>query len=608
MGKTLRDAGTVSAALDVLGEYSRRREVYDSRARKEERRFATIGNLRLAVAVGAAVVAWATFGAGVLSPAWLALPAALFVALVIWHERVMQRQKAAERAVRLYQRGLDRLADRWAGQGEGGERFRDPQHLYADDLDLFGGGSLFQLLNGARTPVGEETLAEWLKRPADVDVVRGRQQAVEELRGRLDLREDLALLGEEVRSRLDARALLAWARGTPVAFAPRVRWVAPVLATLFWGVVAACFVLRLPLSFALPVLLAMVGFGITLRPKVLQVIGAVDEPGRDLRLLAEVLERLERESFTSPRLVALRGKLALGGLPPSRQIGQLSRLIDLLDSRRNPAFAPLAATLLWGTQFAVAIERWRQRHGAAVPQWLAAVGEVEALLSLAAYAYEHPADPFPELAREGPCYDGEALGHPLLPDEVCVRNSVRLDRHWQLLIVSGSNMSGKSTLLRAVGVNAVLAFAGAPVRARSLLVAPLVLGASMRVQDSLQAGASRFYAEISRLRDVVALAGGAVPLLFLLDELLSGTNSHDRRIGAEAVVKGLVERGAVGLVTTHDLALAQIAEELPGRAANVHFEDRMEGGGLVFDYTMRPGVVRRSNALELMRAVGLEVR
>jgi len=320
-----------------------------------------------------------------------------------------------------------------------------------------------------------------------------------------------------------------------------------------------------------------------------------------------VLRRLEREQFSSPRLVEVRAALDVEGLAPSRQIAQLNRLIDLLDARRNMMFAPLAALLLWPLQLAFVIERWRQRSGPAVARWLAAVGELEALTSLAGYSYEHPQDPFPELAEGEGYFEGEGLGHPLIPEGRNVRTDLRLSDEPRVLVISGSNMSGKSTLLRTVGTNTVMALAGAPVRARRLRLSAMEVGASIRIQDSLQAGASRFYAEITRLRQIVELTKKAIPVLFLLDEILHGTNSHDRLIGAEGVVRGLIDRGAIGMVTTHDLALAQIAEELVPRAANVHFEDHLEGGKIAFDYRLRPGVVQRSNALELMRSVGLEV-
>jgi DNA mismatch repair ATPase MutS len=234
------------------------------------------------------------------------------------------------------------------------------------------------------------------------------------------------------------------------------------------------------------------------------------------------------------------------------------------------------------------------------------VGEIEALCSLASHAFEHPNDPFPEFSSESRCLEAEGAAHPLLDEKRAVRNDVSLSDGLRLLVVSGSNMSGKSTLLRTVGVNVVLAQAGAPVRARRLLLSPLAIGASIRITDSLQDGISHFYAEILRIRQIVELTAGPLPVLFLIDEFLHGTNSHDRRVGAEALATSLLNRGAMGLITTHDLALAHIVET-SGTAANVHFEDQLVDGRIHFDYVMQPGVVRKSNALELMRSVGLEI-
>jgi DNA mismatch repair ATPase MutS len=275
-------------------------------------------------------------------------------------------------------------------------------------------------------------------------------------------------------------------------------------------------------------------------------------------------------------------------------------------------FAPIAAVLMWGTHIAWAIERWRAAHGLKIGTWLRAVGEFEALSSLAAYRFEHPGDPFPELRPISPAaadaaFEGIALGHPLVAAARMVPNDVHLTGDTRLFVVSGSNMSGKSTLLRTVGVNAVLAFAGAPVRATSLRLSELSIGATLRIQDSLQEGRSRFYAEITRVRRLADVAQGPRPLLFLLDELFHGTNSHDRLVGASGVLRSLVERGAIGLITTHDLALTAVADNLAPRAVNVHFEDRFEAGDIQFDYRMKPGPVSHSNAIALMRAVGLHV-
>jgi DNA mismatch repair ATPase MutS len=264
--------------------------------------------------------------------------------------------------------------------------------------------------------------------------------------------------------------------------------------------------------------------------------------------------------------------------------------------------------LLWSPFLALAIERWKRRNGAHVRGWLATVADFEAFAALSAYRYEHPGDPFPTIVAGDAMFDGIGLGHPLLPAEQMVRNDVHLAGDTRLLVVSGSNMSGKSTLLRTVGINAILAMAGAPVRVTSLRISPLVVGATLRIQDSLQEGRSRFYAEILRIRELADLAAGPTPLLFLLDELLQGTNSHDRLVGSAGILRSLLDRGAIGLVTTHDLALTAIADELAPRAGNVHFEDSFDDREIRFDYHVKPGPVLRSNALALMRAVGLDVR
>jgi hypothetical protein len=610
------DARRVSASVmnepvemrpdDPHGEYARRREARRAAAAEQERRYRQIWHGRRAAVIAGALIAWLALGLGWIGWWWLALPVIGYLALAVLHERVAQTRQQLERAAAVYERGLARLEDRWAGTGETGERFLDRSHPYAEDLDLFGKGSLFELLCAARTRAGENTLAAWLLAPAPLDEVRARQAAVDELRPRLDLREALARRGEELRSGVDPESLAAWAGAEPVKIARWERWIAPALAAL----TAASLVLWIALGWGkvfLAVLILRGAITLRWRARAQRIISGIDRPVRELALLSHLLAQLERERFTALRLVKLRAELDTDGLAPSQQIARFERLIDLLDAPKNQFFAPFAFLLLWSPQVAFAIEAWRQKSGPAVSRWLSAVGEIEALCSLAGYAYEHPADPFPELIADGACFEGEGLGHPLLAEARCVRNDLRLGRERRVLIVSGSNMSGKSTLLRTVGVNVVLALAGAPARARRLRLSPLAVGASIHIQDSLQTGSSHFYAEITRLRQIVDLAKGERPLLFLLDEILHGTNSHDRRIGAEAVVRGLVARGAIGLVTTHDLALARIVDELAPRAANVHFQDEIKDGRMSFDYRMHPGVVERSNALELMRSVGLEV-
>jgi len=569
---------------------------------RRDRRFSYA---RLLVFVAAAVLAIGWWRAVV--PLWpVALSAVLFLALVQRHDRIVRALAAVIRSIDFYERGLARIEDRWVGGGEPGDRFRDDRHLYANDLDLFGHGSLFELLSIARTRAGEETLADWLKHPASPTEIHARQEAVTELTAALDLREALSLAGSDVRAAVDSDTLVAWAEGTAVL--PR-RWPRGVAATLTTMAAAsgAYAIATGSVGPFVAVVVAEALFSIPLRARVQQALHAAEGPARDLDVLAHVVACLEHADLATPRLTALQHELQTARDSASRAIRSLHRLVELHDWQHNQFFAPVAAAFLWGTHLAWAIEGWRRVHGLHVRAWLRTVGEFEALSSLSAYRYEHPGDTWPEIVEGAAQFEAKTIAHPLIAAARATPNDVWLTNDTRLLVVSGSNMSGKSTLLRTVGVNAVLAQAGAPVRSVDLRLTPLAIGATLRIQDSLQEGRSRFYAEITRIRELADVSNGPVPLLFLLDELFQGTNSHDRLVGAAGLLRSLIDRGGIGLITTHDLALTAIADDLSPRAANVHFEDRFEGGEIRFDYRLKPGPVTRSNAIALMRAVGLDI-
>ena len=594
-------------------EYQERRAARASEHARLARLDARVSYARLAVVAAFAVTLWIVLRAGA-TPWLFAFPAAAFAALAAWHERVLRALDCASRAVTFYEHGIARIDDEWHGIGETGDRFLVPDHLYARDLDIFGPASLFQLLSRARTHLGEEVLARWLSAPADATTIRERQAAVVELREALDFREALATAGGASRD-IDTAALSVWASGRAQ---PESIWLRATAVVLAVGIIAtvAWWARGGPMAPLLVVIMLKMILTRPSRKRVAGVVRGVERPLGQLDVLADTLSLIERSTFTSARLQAIHAEIVSHGVVPSEAIRRLKRLVDLLDWRRNTFFAPVAAAVSWALHFAVAIQNWRREFGPKVIVWLDAVAEYEALSSLAAYAYEHADDPFPAFVEHGEAarFEGASLGHPLVPAARMVRNDVFLTPQTRLLIISGSNMSGKSTLLRTVGVNVVLAMAGGPVRAQTLTLSPLAVGATLHVHDSLQAGRSRFFAEISRIRDVAALAGaGPAPprdgmgLLFLLDELFQGTNSHDRKIGAEALLLNFIDRGAIGLTTTHDLALTGIAAESRGRAVNVHFQDVLQDGELIFDYKMKPGPVTHSNALALMKAVGLPV-
>ncbi|HWE85544.1 MAG TPA: hypothetical protein VG267_11410 [Terracidiphilus sp.] len=572
---------------------------------RDGRRERLLGLAKLALAAGTLIAA----GLLIHDKArleWLAAPCALFVALAVGHEKMLGAMRRRDRALRFYRRGLARLEGRWAGEGARGERFLEAAHPYARDLDIFGEQSLFEYLNAARTQTGEALLAKWLLDAAPLKEVLARQEAVRELGPMVKLRERLASSGEDVRAGVEAQALAAWGESGPVLTSLGTRAATAGFAILWLGSLAAWPLAGTPLPL---LLMSIVNFAYAHRlyVRLERAAGAIEKAAAELRLLAELLALIEQEEFAAAKLKELEAAVRREGTTASRAIRRLASLAEIIESRHSLFARPLDLVLFWSAQFVFAAERWQRRYGPAIRAWLEAAGELEALASLGAFAYEHPDYAFPEFAQEAPLFDAEGLAHPLLPPGKAVGNDVRLDGYDQVMILSGPNMAGKSTFIRSVGVNAVLAQCGAPACARRLRMSPLRVAASICVLDSLSGGVSRFYGEIRRVKMIAQMAESSVPVLFLLDELLSGTNSHDRLTGTEFVLRTLAERRAIGVVSTHDLALTRIPDRMNGKAFNAHFADRLAGDALEFDYNLQPGPVTTSNALKLMRAIGLGV-
>ena len=343
-------------------------------------------------------VAAISLGAGRISPWWLLLPIIALIVLVVIHDRVDRALRLAARGIAYYERALARLDNKWIGAGNQGERFRDPHHVFSDDLDLFGRGSLFELLSTARTRMGERVLAGWLLSPGEPQEVAARQESVRELRPGVDLREQIALMGDDLRAALDDRRLGTWGTEPAVSFFPGARWIAFFLAIA--AVVSAVTTL-LDMTSLVPFLFAVLAeliFMMATHKSTGQVAGSVGMPAHELRLIALLLERLEREPFSSAGLAGLRGRLLVDGTPATQEIRRLVSLVDRLDWAHNLFFRLPAAALVWIPQFAMAIEKWRIRYGSHVAGWVDAIGEFEAMSSLACFAYERPDAVFPELS------------------------------------------------------------------------------------------------------------------------------------------------------------------------------------------------------------------
>jgi hypothetical protein len=572
-------------------------------ARAKDRR---IANARFAVfSLGLLIGGIALFS--ISEAGYLLIPVVIgFVALVLRHDHVIRECERLERAVEFYEQGLARREGRWTGRGKSGERFRDPEHPYSEDLDIFGRGSVYERICTARTAGGQEMLARWLSTQAPPGVVKSRQDSVTELKELVDVREELDLLAVVTRKRIDPGFLSQWA-AAPVEEIPhwlRQAALAVAAATVVSGFLWITAGLD-PLWFLVSAASGQILYG-PYRKRAAAASKHLGHAALELGILAPVLAHLELGPYRSADLARLRERIGRReGESAVEAVRRLQTLDGYFHMNAHIVTRAIVELLVIGPHLANATAEWRKRFGPLIPAWIEAVAEFECLSALASFAYENPGYSFPRLEVSGPIFDARAIIHPLLLDPVT--NDIRLDSEKRLFVVSGSNMSGKSTLLRAIGVNAVLAQAGSVVSAKSLIISSLQVGASIRTVDSLQEGVSRFYAEIRRLHAIVELSGKGEPVLFLLDEILHGTNSHDRRIGAEAIVRALLARGAVGLITTHDLAITKIAEQAGETAQNVHFQDELIDGKMSFDYQLRQGVVERSNALELMRAVGLDV-
>lgn len=586
---------------------------YTRRLTSRERQLAAMKKLhrRLWVYFIVAIIALATVAALAvllgLSYLWALPPCWLLLASLTSLRRNALRHQRVQRIAAFHEAGLRRVRHQWQGHGIAGENFVPGNHPYAQDLDLFGKASVFELLCSAQTGAGRKTLAKWLLEPAEPQQIEERHMAIRELRDWLDLQENWASLGKDAVSEAEGSAIQDWVNAPVVKFPRYTRLLAIVLPMVLLlvsilvrlGIVSVAWWIALGVPLAAEAVLAA-----CLLKRTRRVSEHIVLPAFELSVIAPLLGEFERIEFRSSALKSLQLQLLSGSGTPSRQIRTLSIYAWLLDLRRSEFFALPSSLVLWGTNLALLVELWRERNREALALWLNSLGTFEALLCFSRYSFENPDHSFPLVKTASSAFfHAESIGHPLLNGSRCVKCDLRLDTgQQQLLIVSGSNMSGKSTLLRTIGVNAALALAGAPVRAARLEMSFMQLGCSIAVHDSLATGRSRFQAEIERLKSILDTAGRG-HILILLDEVLGGTNSKDRFFGVKAVINELLRVGAIGLVTTHDLALTELA--LARGLSNFHFEEYYSDGEMRFDYLLRAGVLSRTNGGKIMLALGL---
>ncbi len=585
-----------------------------------------VSNLRgltFAIFVGCAIY----WGVGDNSELGMGLTAAAlvgFMLLVGMHGRVLREEDMALRWVQVNRDAQLRSSPRFRELSGNGEEHRNPLHPYADDLDVFGKGSLFQRISVARTSFGQKRLAAFLMNRGSVEQIAERQTAVRELAEMLELRQELEALALAVvdpsspredkqhkpKAQLDAEPLLSWAESKPLlSHKKSLIWVARIAPPLTLAWVAYGLSQDLPALLWLAPLFAQAILLLSVRTITAQVFGAVSSTQGVFLRFGPMLHLLETMDPKSALLQELKKATESDNRePPSHAMRRFERAVSWFELRHNGLVHPfINGLLLWDIHCVLMLEEWQARSGRHLRRWFQALGELEAVSSLATFAYDNPDFCFPEITDRSAHYQAVQLGHPLLPLRARVCNDVSLDEPGQALLVTGSNMSGKSTLLRAMGINAVLAQAGAPVCAQSFKMAPLAVRTSMRISDSLDEGVSHFYAEIRKLSGVLKAVGGDVPVFFLLDEILHGTNSRERQIGARWVLAELLEKGAIGAVSTHDSGLCELPSPLMERVRQVHLRETVENEEMTFDYLLRDGPVRSGNALRLMRSLGIDV-
>jgi len=541
-------------------------------------------------------------------PPWLALPPTIALFASIPLLRFQTEILRLQRLQVFHETNLARVDGTQTQSGHTGEEFHTSSHLYARDLNVLGPDSLFGLLATVRTGVAQRGLARLLLEPASSQPILERQRCVQELTPLTALREQIALLGPSRFHDLPATLFDSWLDDPPPTFHPAVTWTLVLASIALFSLLLAGLLHSATWSALLPnlaiVFALQASVALKVRSRVLPILNA-SRVSNQMQLFADGLALLDRQSFTSPRLCALQ-QSCREPIKATVALRRIQNQFIIVDQRNKQYFYAVSLFLSAGTHAAIAIANWKRLYAPAMKQWIAAWAEFEALSALANYAFEHPGDVYPAFAgeKDPAVFQSTALGHPLLPDSICVRNDVSLDASTRFYLISGSNMAGKSTLLRAIGLNAVLAHAGAPVRASSLRLTPLAIGASLALTDSLAEGKSKFLAEVQRLEAILAISKSS-PTLFLIDELFSGTNSHDRCIAADAVLRSLLQHQAIGALSTHDLALTALATP-QNHGVNLHMASPNPDDPLAFDFRLKPGVNPSSNALAIIRMMGIE--
>lgn len=591
--------------------YRERQDKYQKQQQEFDAKANGVSRLRLLVSLGGTALSAFLFWQGHRLAAFLTLSAVvvIFTFLVIRHRSWKEKRDFAQVLLKINIISLERLAGGWPSFPDTGSEFADERHPYTEDLDIFGPNSLFQYINTTRTYFGRKRLKEALSQPLKkADEIRAHQKAVLELAEKPDWRQNLEASGMSVAGE-DPSLLIRWAaaenslyRHPAVVFVCRAL---PCLTILLFT--AACFH---EISYVLPLLFLFLQAGLLFwrRKDMAGSFGIANRYKETVKTYARMLSLLQSEPFSSPLMNELQSSLlSRQGSSAREQIKKLESAVDKTYMRFSQFYFLYNIITLWDFQCQIALEAWKEKSGRFLTKWLHALGEAESLASLSLIAFDNPHWAMPDISLQGSGFTASDLAHPLLGGKR-VGNDLTITHPGEIFLITGSNMSGKSTLLRTAGINLVLAYAGAPVSARSFSCVPMDIYTSMRINDDLSSSTSSFYAELLRIKTILDAAKKKErPLFFLLDEVFRGTNSLDRHTGARYLLKMLSKSGALGLVSTHDLELGELASEKGSKIKNFHFREEYRDGALHFDYRLYPGVSTTKNALFLMKMAGIEI-
>jgi hypothetical protein len=530
-----------------------------------------------------------------------------FVGVVIWHGKTQKLREYFSHLATINSLEAECIRGSFNNYADGsGYINRDHPNSY--DLDLFGHASLFQYINRTVSKPAADMLAAWLSNPASGEEIALRQQAVYELKPLINWRQKiLTLCYENKNAGGDPESLLAWVNSSSVfSHVVRIRIMALILSAI--GIVATVLVISgMPVGLLVSAVIVNFICYFSLHKKISKLHVQVTRSSEMLETYAATIKMIEEGAFRSNKLTELQ-KTFTNGTPVSERIRRLSKLVNRLDTRLNVLVSvPLNVFFFWDIHVCLALEKWNSHHSGEVSRWLDAMAEFEVLSSFGNMAFNNPEWVMPVVTDEYFILDADNMGHPLIPVQHRVNNDIKLAGIGHTALITGSNMSGKSTFLRTCGINTVLALAGGPVCASSFTVSRVQVFSSMRISDSLEDNTSSFYAELKRLAAIIKEAEQNQNVFLLLDEILRGTNSNDRYTGSVALIKQLIDNGAASMVATHDLKLADMAEELPEKIDNYHFDVKINGEELFFDYKLTPGICTSLNASILMKKMGIKV-